>query len=137
MEDILYLVNTDKENLSFEVIAVQNGIEVCKCKMSSSKDKSLWTISSWYTKRGFMHQGFGKKTLKKTLDEMNKTLGLPTKIEYIWNGANEYVYDWLSKNFGALSKCPLAVQKYSNDDDWESHIYSLNTEKFLNYFELF
>ena len=60
--------------------------------------------------------------------------GAPDTVEYIWNGANQYVFDWLEENFGALSKCPIAVQKYASDDDWKSHIYILNREKFLKYF---
>lgn len=135
MED-LFLVNVDENNLLYNVTLVKDGVKVCECKMNSSRDKNLWTISSWYTNRNFMHQGYGKKTLQRTLEEMHSRLGLPTNVEYIWNGANEYVYDWLSNNFGALSKCPLAVQKYANDDDWESHIYKLNTEKFLKYFKV-
>lgn len=135
MED-LFLVNVNEDNLSFDVTLVKDGVDVCKCRINSNKDKNVWTISSWYTKRGFMNKGYGKITLKRTVDEMVSKLGIPKGVEYIWNGSNEYVYEWLSRNFGALSKCPMAVQKYASDDDWESHIYILNTEKFLKYFNV-
>ena len=56
--------------------------------------------------------------------------GMPTSEE------STLVFDWLEENFGAVSKCPIAVQKYANDDDWDSHVYILNREKFLAYFHL-
>lgn len=112
-----------------------DGIDICKCKMYTN-EQNTWTISAWYTLKDYLHQGYGSITLKNTVQEMYNTFGQPEKIEYVWNGANNYVYDWLSKNFGAISKCPIAVQKYANDDDWDSHIYTLNLEKFLKYFDL-
>ena len=60
----------------------------------------------------------------------------PDKIEYIWNGANQYVYDWMTHHFDPISKCPIAVQKYASEDDWDSHVYILNVEKVLKYFEI-
>ena len=129
-----YKIDFDDKRNIFEIFLIKNNIEVCKCKMYTNPSKTTWTISSWYTLSDFNHQGFGKKTLEKTVWEMYKQFGIPEKIEYIWNGTNEYVYAWLSKNFDAISNCPIAVQKYANDDDWQSHIYTLNKNKFLNYF---
>ena len=100
-------------------------------------------MSGCYFKRVFAakdkagnNKGYGKATLKACLDEIYKKHGLPKRIEYIWNGTNSYVLDWLNKHFGAISKCPIAVQKYASEDDWDSHIYILNKDKFLNYFEI-
>ena len=67
---------------------------------------------------------------------MKRIYGLPKEVDYVWNGSNDYVIEWLNKHFGAISKCPIAVQKNSFDDDWDSHVYVLNRVKFLNYFQL-
>ena len=125
----------EQNNNILEGVLNVDGIDVCKCRMYTN-ESNVWTISAWYTLKDFLHQGYGSITLKNTVQEMYTRFGTPAKIEYVWNGANDYVYNWLSKNFGAISKCPIAVQKYANDDDWDSHIYTLNLEKFLNYFDL-
>lgn len=119
---------------TFKCIALLEDIEACKCQINV--DGSTWTISSWYTNKDYQHKGIGTKTLKQLLQHLYSNFGCPMRIEYIWNGANEYVYEWLEVNFGALSKCPLAVQKTQTDDDWDSHIYYLNVEKVIKYFEL-
>ena len=110
--------------------------KLCECKIDVSPETKTWTISSWYTTDGHKHHGYGKLTLQECLDSISEVYGVPDRVEYIWNGANQYVFDWLEENFGAISKCPIAVQKYATDDDWESHIYILNREKFLDYFHL-
>lgn len=120
----------------FTVTAFMEDVSICECKVSINKEKDTWTISSWYTTHGYGHKGYGTKTLKVVLAEIYKNFGIPNRVEYVWNGANEYVFDWMSKHFGAISKCPLAVQKYQCDDDWESHIYILNRDKVLKYFDL-
>ena len=81
-----------------------------------------------------MHQGIGRATLKGVLTEMYHDFGMPKHIEYIWNGAHEYVMDWLKAHFEPVSKLPLAVRKYSDADDWEAHIYRLNVGAVFNYF---
>lgn len=129
-----YKVDIDDKRNIIEVSLIHENIPVCKCRMYTDDSKKIWTISSWYTKKEFNHQGFGKKTLDKTVWEMYKQFDVPEKIDYIWNGANDYVYNWISKNFDAKSSCPIAVQKYATDDDWTSHIYNLNKEKFLKFF---
>lgn len=111
-----------------------DGISVSRCRINH-KGKT-WTISAWYTRDGYEHQGYGKKTMFFLLRQMKALYGIPEKVEYIWNGENAYVYEWLNDNFGAVSKCPVAVQKYATDDDWMSHVYVLNRDKFLQYFNL-
>lgn len=101
-----------------------------------SETDGTWTISGWYIEELYQNQGIGKRLLGNSLKYLYTKLGRPTKIEYIWNGYNEYVMDWLSKNFSPLSRCPIAVQKYQSDDDWDSHIYTLDAEKVLAYFKL-
>ena len=107
----------------------------CMCKISVTKDK--WTISSWYTKRAYKKQGIGKQTLGHLLKFLHQTYGIPKCIEYIWDGRNEYVGDWMTKHFDAKCKCPIAVQKMLEaEDDWSSHIYRLNVAKVFEYFEI-
>ena len=127
---------TKEEKEKFITITYKDNEKVCECQIDIDKDSNVWTISSWYTMEGYKHKGYGTQTLQVCLCEINKKLGLPSKVEYIWNGANEYVFEWLNGHFGAVSKCPIAVQKYSFEDDWESHIYVLNKYKFIEYFSL-
>jgi predicted GNAT family acetyltransferase len=109
---------------------------VCKCAISLDNTRKTWTISAWYTTEDYKHQGYGKKLMKAVLDKIKLDNGIPDNVQYIWNGENSYVFDWLNDNFNPVCKCPLAVRKYASDDDWDSHIYILNREKFLNHFEL-
>ena len=133
----MYDINTEKkDNMCItQMLDKSSNIKICECKISVT-NQNVWTISSWYTTEGYKHKGYGKITLQACVDYLKTILDLPIRIEYIWNGANEYVFDWLNTNFGAISRCPIAVQKYASDDDWESHIYVLNREKFLRYFNL-
>lgn len=107
---------------------------VCECKISVNSDTNTRTISSWYTAKDYQHHGYGTETLRACLNEIKQQNPEPAKVEYIWNGTNEYVLKWLAEHFGAISRCPVAVQKYAFDDDWESHIYVLNKEKFAAFF---
>lgn len=111
-----------------------DGISVSKCCIN--RNSNTWEISAWYTREGYMHQGFGKKTMKYTIDTMVKLFGIPEAVNYIWNGKNSYVYEWITKNFDAVCECPLSVQKYANDDDWSSHIYNLDKDKFFSFFQV-
>ena len=81
-----------------------------------------------------MHNGYGYKTMKHIVSNLCTKYGRPDKIRYIWNGANEYVMEWMKRHFTPVSLLPLAVQKYSEKDDWEAHIYILDRNKFLEYF---
>ncbi len=134
---MLEMITTHNNNVfNTKAFEKETNIKVCDCKIAVNENTDTWTISSWYTEKGFGHKGFGTNTLQACLSEINKYYKAPTKVEYIWNGANEYVLEWLNKHFGAVSKCPLVVQKYQSDDDWESHIYILNRNKFVEYFHL-
>lgn len=106
---------------------------VSKCKINTDKNK--WTISEFYTEKPFMHMGFGKITMKALIKRLLIMYGEPLLIEYIWNGANEYVLEWITKEFGAVCQCPIAVQKTQTDDDWTSHMYTLDKNKVLEYFK--
>lgn len=110
--------------------------EACKCTLSIHKENGItsWVISEWFTAEKLKHQGIGKKTMNELLKYCKYISGIPDMIEYIWNGENEYVMEWLSSNFNAVCECPIAVQKTQPDDDWTSHQYVLNKIKVLNYF---
>lgn len=112
------------------------GAPVGKCRICFDESGKVWTISSWFVEPEYQNQGIGHRILQKTLARMYQTYGLPDKIEYIWNGANEYVLNWMERHFDAACTCPLVIQKTQTDDDWSSHIYELNTEKVLCYFKI-
>lgn len=109
----------------------------CKCSLDIDiiNGKIKWTISSWFTENKFKYQGIGKRTMGRLFTYCIIKYGIPTNVEYIWNGKNEYVLEWLERNFDAICTCPIAVQKTQADDDWSSHIYVLNTHKILKYFK--
>ena len=125
-------IKTDTNSVTCETI-IENNI-ACYCRVNFAGD--TWTISSWYTSKNYKRQGIGKKTLQTALAKVYNMTSKPDKIEYIWNGANQYVYDWMIHHFDPISKCPIAVQKYASEDDWDSHVYMLNVEKVLKYFEI-
>lgn len=119
---------------SFECIAYYKNDRVCRCKINTFR--STWSISAWYTEQKYQHNGVGILTMKTLMQFLHAKAGVPNRIEYIWDGTNSYVYEWLEENFDAICKCPIAVQKTAGDDDWDSHIYYLNVDKVLTYFKL-
>jgi len=124
---------TDED--SFECIAYLDGDKVCRCKINTILGNT-WSISAWYTELKYQHNGVGILTMGKLMKHLFAEFAAPSRIEYIWDGTNSYVYDWLVENFDAVCKCPIAVQKTAGDDDWDSHIYYLNVSKVLTYFNL-
>lgn len=110
-------------------------VSMCKINVNVINDKVRWEISEFFTEKKFMHQGFGKVTMRHLVQCLINKLGNPSSVEYIWNGANSYVLDWITEEFGAVCQCPIAVQKTQSDDDWSSHIYTLDKDRVLNYFK--
>lgn len=125
-------VSMSDDSVTCQLMDKDTCISSCRINITGK----TWTVSSWYTAKDRKHNGYGKHVLQTAMQNAYARTGHPDKVEYIWNGANQYVYDWMSKHFEPVSKCPLAVQKYASGDDWESHIYILNVEKVLNYFEI-
>lgn len=125
--------NISSTNNYYKCIGLLNNEEVCKCQINIHN--SIWTISSWYTNDKYLHMGIGTATLKYLIKYLKQIKSLE-QIEYIWNGTNEYVYKWMKTHFDATCKCPLAVQKTQSEDDWESHIYCLDLQKFLSFFNI-
>lgn len=124
-------IHQDKTKDYLVTTLTVNDEKVCTCKITLS-DKQ-WSIVSWYTDKAHMHKGYGFKTMKAAVGFL-LAYDEPDKIRYIWNGANEYVMDWMKRHFTPVSMLPLAVQKYSEADSWEAHIYVLDKNKFLQYF---
>lgn len=119
-----------KQNLdpNTDFVAVKEQV----CKAVLHLEEGVLTISSWFTNKDYMNNGAGKATLKEAVCYVLEMYGEPEKIEYVWNGSNEYVLEWLQK-FDGECNCPIAVQKTQADDDWDSHVYTLNKQKFLDY----
>ena len=113
----------------------KNNKAACKCTITLD-DKENWQVTGWYTDDEFKNQGLGKATMHHLLHYLYFRYGKPQNILYIWNGLNRYVYDWIKANFDAYCRCPIAVQKYQAEDDWESHMYILDVDKMLTYFEV-
>ncbi len=109
-------------------------VSECRIVINRCNGKCKWTIAEFYTEKEFMHQGNGKLTMKHLVQSLLGLMGRPTDVEYIWNGVNEYVFDWITREFEAVCQCPIAVQKTQSDDDWSSHMYTLNKDKVLEYF---
>ena len=98
-------------------------------------DDNEWVIYYWRVETDFREKGIGKKVLREVLEKMYKDLGAPPYIDYIWDGENEYVYDFLNRHFQPECACPLD-NKSDMYDDWISHVYHLNTSKVFEYFNL-
>lgn len=111
-----------------EFSLTKNNKVIARIAIGIDNNEKKYTITSWYTNKAYQHQGFGKYILKVAFTDLDQDY----KICYIWNGLNQYVGDWLSK-FDAHCECPLAVQKTQSEDDWDSHIFELNKEKFRKY----
>lgn len=109
-------------------------VSMCKINIDIYDDIPKWTISEFFTEKEFMHRGYGKITMKYLVHKLIESYGVPSSVEYIWNGANDYVLDWITNEFEATCQCPIAVQKTQSDDDWSSHMYTLNKGKVLEYF---
>ena len=108
-----------------------------KCKIDTYKNK--WSITEWFVDHDFQNMGVGRRMMRALLKHLSKIYGLPQKVEYIWNGTNRYVMDWLEDNFDA--KCielpaVLKQTEESGEDTVLSHVYDLNVAKIIEYFEL-
>ena len=128
-----FLYETSVSGNRLVTYAKYNGEAIGHCSISANSNKD-WMISEWFVDDNFQKQGIGRELFKRSCECLVENFGYPDKIEYIWNGTNQYVFDWLQKNFAPVSMCPISVQKYSSDDDWLSHVYALDKDTFLEYF---
>lgn len=132
----MWFCNIQKDNYFRTSAHINDEEVVCRCAMYVDTITNTWVISSWYTEKDYQHHGYGKTTLLECLKQINKQYSKPNSVKYIWNGVNQYVFNWLKENFDAVCDCPLVIQKYASDDDWSSHIYTLNKDKFFEYFKI-
>lgn len=121
---------------TIEIDADVNGIRVGYSRLSVDQTSNVWTISEWFVNSDYQNKGYGRTILFTALSELYNMYGLPFEIQYVWNGQNMYVYEWLSKYFRPISGCPIAIQKVASDDDWDSHIYKIDRDKVLSYFDI-
>ena len=115
---------------SYIVNYIDNCNIIGRLTVSKNIDTSEICITGWYVDAMYQHKGIGKALLKKLFTSI--CVENIKQINYIWNGAHEYVGNWLKK-FNAVSHCPISVLKTLEADTWESHIYTLDKEKFLDY----
>lgn len=116
-----------------EAIDVQAHNSIGHITISVNKDNS-WMISEWFVNHDYQHQGLGTELFRESINYLSSNFPYPDKIEYVWNGANQYVYDWLQKKFSPVSQCPMTIQKFNADDDWLSHVYELDKKSLYDYF---
>lgn len=131
------LISENINSLVFEALFTEDFFYeyICKCVISVNKQDNTWAISQWYANKNYQHKGYGRLTMKYLVNELSKKYP-PSKIIYIWNNVNEYVYKWIFNNFDAkLSDDAIKILKYSNEDVKEGHQYYLDKNKFLKYFE--
>ena len=131
------LIKNTGSILVYEALLTEDFVNeyLCKCTISVDLAKDSWTISQWYANKNYQHKGYGRMTMKALVQRLVARHGLPNEVIYIWNHANQYVYDWIYKNFDAkLSDEAIKVLKYSTEDVKEGHEYYLNPNKFFKYF---
>lgn len=130
-----FLYETSVSGNKLVTYAKYNGDVIGHCSISANSNR-IWMISEWFVDHDYQRQGIGKDLFLYAMKYLNLHYPIPDKIEYVWNGANQYVYDWLQKNFAPVSQCPIAIQKSNTDDDWLSHIYELDVDSVFDYFDL-
>lgn len=129
MSSVGFSVSGGKDSIKFAVVLDKK--EVSRAKVNIGYKS--WEVSEWYTDAEYQHKGYGSLVLKQAMVYAHACTGNPLEITYIWNGENQYVMDWLERNFKAECTCPLVVLKYSPADDRESHIYNLDVNSVLAY----
>ena len=83
-----------------------DGKTVSTCTLSISVNERKWEVSYRNTCDGYKHLGYGKSSMGRVLEKAMEIYGMPEHIHYIWNGANEYVLEWMEKYFDAKCSCP-------------------------------
>lgn len=128
-----YIIDDNGRYVTCKIMG--NGDQIGHCKISINTTNNSITVQEWFMDITYQHLGVGRKLLQYAINYVSHTYGTITSVKYIWNGTNKYVYDWLVRNFDAVCDCPIAVQKKQPDDDWLSHVYTLDTAKFMSYME--
>ena len=128
---MIFSQNITANYITIKAFENQNLIGEISIGKEETNDGLILTISRWYVYGNeHLHKGIGKMLLKEAFKAIDNSK--IKEIKYIWNGTNGYVGEWLNK-FDAKNNCPINLMKYSSEDFPESHIYTLDKEKFLNY----
>jgi len=109
------------------ILIIDNDV-VSECKVCIDRNTKLWNIIYWHTKKEYIHKGYGKLVLSKSLKGLKEKFGKPIRIEYIWNGVNYYVYEWLNKNFS-----PICTHIYGTGEI-QMKSYSLDIDSVVEFF---
>ena len=109
----------------------EDNIQICECRISLSNN--IWSITEWFTSNEYKNKGYGTQTMKYTVQQLYDAYGMPEGIRYNWNCVNEYVLEWIIRHFDAKPLIP-EYERFTGEDTWDSHIYILNKNKFINYF---
>lgn len=113
---------------------LNTGRQVGKCAMSYGPAK--WSIVEWFVDGFYKHQGIGKHLMKLLMEDLIKDTGKPKEITYTWNGENEYVRDWLERNFDAECEEDVNASKYKAEYSKDAHLFKLNVDMVFEYFGL-
>lgn len=137
MENIKYVIVpsmwiSDKKYCYVYILGTD--IKVGRCEMSYGVSK--WGIKEWFVEDGYKRKGIGKQMMKLLMEDLLKDTGKPVEVIYTWNGENEYVYDWLIRNFNAVCQEDLNVLKNDSKFGWKAHLFKLDTNLVLKYFDI-
>ena len=109
----------------------EDNTQICECRISLSNN--IWSITEWFTSNEYKNKGYGTQTMKYAVQQLYDAYGMPEGIRYNWNRVNEYVLEWIIRHFDAKPLIP-EYERFTGEDTWDSHIYILDKNKFINYF---
>lgn len=107
--------------------------------LARTPDGFTWEIGSWYNKlngpenASGRNKGWGKECLSVLARELRKHYGEPVAVSYVWNGQNDFVGRLVTEKWHGVCKTPAAVLKNECADSWDSHIYELDRDAFLQW----
>lgn len=125
------MIYKDIDNRGIKVLLKEDDVAISECKITVTNN--IWNITEWFTTKGYMNQGYGKLAMKDAVNSLYEAYGMPEQIRYTWNGANEYVFQWLERHFNPVPLNPPIID--SECDSWEDHIYILDKVKLINFFK--
>lgn len=103
-------------------------------QLTRTEEGFSWQISKWFNYiKGHGNEGLGKLCLKYLAEELQEQYGKPVAISYIWNGQNDFVGRLVTDKWGGVCNTPAAVLKNDCADSWDSHIYDLDRDRFMDW----
>lgn len=118
----------------FGYAVINNNCYIGRCTITVKRHQL--TVSEWYVNDWFKHKGIGKEMLRHLIQKYIGDVGTLKEVLYIWNGDNDYVYDWLVRNFNAEVDLTIEEQKNYYDDTKSGHFYRLDVNMFKEYFHI-